>query len=47
MAWRQGRKRGGNAEGFDLRLWPQDRIGGPPKGRATGTRAAIPQARRP
>jgi penicillin-binding protein 1A len=37
MAWRQGRKRGGNADGFDLRVWPADRIGGPPKGRATGT----------
>ena len=37
MAWRQGRKRGGNADGFDLRLWPADRIGGPPKGRAIGT----------
>ena len=37
MAWRQGRKRGGNADGFDLRLWPADRIGGPPKRRATGT----------
>ncbi|MDE2285770.1 MAG: PBP1A family penicillin-binding protein [Hyphomicrobiales bacterium] len=36
MAWRQGRKRGGTADGFDLRLWPQDRIGGPPKGHATG-----------
>jgi len=36
MAWRGGRKRAGNGEGFDLRLWPDDRIGGPPKGRGTG-----------
>jgi penicillin-binding protein 1A len=32
MAWRQGRRK--QAEGFDLRLRPQDRIGGPPKARA-------------
>jgi penicillin-binding protein 1A len=32
MAWRQGR--GKQAEGFNLRLRPQDRIGGPPKARA-------------
>jgi penicillin-binding protein 1A len=33
MAWRSGRKRTSEAEGFDFRLRPQDRIGGPPKGR--------------
>src|SRR3984957_9383672 len=32
MAWRQGRRK--EAENFDLRLRPQDRIGGPPKARA-------------
>ncbi len=35
MAWRHGRKRTGDAEGFDFRVRPQDRIGGPPKGAAT------------
>ena len=34
MAWRGGRKRAG--ESFDLRLWPDDRVGGPPKGRNIG-----------
>jgi penicillin-binding protein 1A len=34
MAWRERRKRTGDAEGFvDLRPRPQDRIGGPPKAR--------------
>ena len=32
MAWRERRKRTGDAEGFDLRLRPQDRVGGPPSG---------------
>src|SRR5580704_15614145 len=32
MAWRQGRRK--EAENFDLRLRPQDRVGGPPKARA-------------
>ncbi len=32
MAWRERRKRTGDAEGFDLRMRPQDRIGGPPSG---------------
>ncbi|MGA8819195.1 MAG: transglycosylase domain-containing protein, partial [Xanthobacteraceae bacterium] len=33
MAWRQGsRKRASDAGSFDLRLRPQDRVGGPPKG---------------
>ncbi len=36
MAWRQGRRK--EAEGFDLRLRPQDRIGGPPKARAPTSR---------
>jgi penicillin-binding protein 1A len=39
MAWRGGRKRAGNGEGFDLRLWADDRVGGPPKGRGTGRSA--------
>jgi penicillin-binding protein 1A len=34
MAWRQRRKRTGDAEGFDLRLRAADRIGGPPHGGA-------------
>jgi penicillin-binding protein 1A len=36
MAWREGRKRSGEAEGFDLRARPQDRVGGPPKARSNG-----------
>jgi len=32
MAWRERRKRAGDAEGFDFRLRPADRIGGPPSG---------------
>jgi penicillin-binding protein 1A len=36
MAWRQGRRK--EAEGFDLRLRPQDRISGPPKARAPTSR---------
>jgi penicillin-binding protein 1A len=32
MAWRERRKRTGDAEGFDFGLRPQDRIGGPPSG---------------
>ncbi len=51
MAWRSGRKRAGNGAGFDLRLWPNDRIGGPPKGRSTGrgaghSRRPAPQSRK-
>jgi penicillin-binding protein 1A len=37
MAWRQGRNGSGKAGAFDLRLRPQDRIGGPPKGRRGGS----------
>jgi penicillin-binding protein 1A len=41
MAWRQtGRKKSADAERFDLRMRPQDRIGGPPAARTdsrTGT----------
>jgi penicillin-binding protein 1A len=33
MAWREGRKRSGEADGFDLRVRPGDRIGGPVKRR--------------
>jgi penicillin-binding protein 1A len=36
MAWRNGRKRAGDADGFDIRLRPQDRVGGPPKARGGG-----------
>ena len=37
MAWRQGsRKRAGDAGSFDVRLRPQDRVGGPPKARGGG-----------
>jgi penicillin-binding protein 1A len=32
MAWRERRRRTGDAEGFDLRMQPADRIGGPPRG---------------
>jgi penicillin-binding protein 1A len=47
MAWRQGRKRAGSGEGFDLRLWPHDRVGGPPKTRSSGSHATgQPRARR-
>ena len=39
MAWRQGsRKRANDAASFDLRLRPQDRVGGPPKARGGGRR---------
>jgi penicillin-binding protein 1A len=38
MAWREGRKRSGEAESFDLRARPQDRVGGPPKARTPGAR---------
>jgi penicillin-binding protein 1A len=38
MAWRQGRKRAGSADGVDFRVSPQDRIGGPPKARRGGSR---------
>jgi penicillin-binding protein 1A len=37
MAWRQGRKRANDASGLDVRMRPQDRIGGPPKGRSAGS----------
>jgi penicillin-binding protein 1A len=46
MAWRGGRKRAGNGEGFDLRLWPEDRVSGAPKGRSS-SRPARRSARRP
>ena len=37
MAWRQGsRKRANDAASFEVRLRPQDRVGGPPKGRGGG-----------
>jgi len=38
MAWRGGRKRADNGAGFDLRLRPDDRVGGPPKGRSSSRR---------
>ena len=51
MAWRQtGGKRSADAEGSDLRLRPQDRIGGPPKARTdmrTGTARRQRDADRP
>jgi penicillin-binding protein 1A len=46
MAWRQGRKRAGNGEGFDLRLWPHDRVGGPPKARSSGNSRPARQSRK-
>src|SRR5579883_1523749 len=49
MAWRQRRKHGGDAAAIELRLRPQDRIGGPPKGRDNSRRRrddAAPQPRR-
>jgi penicillin-binding protein 1A len=45
MARRNGRKRAGDADGFDIRLRPQDRIGGPPAariGRASRRRDEAP-----
>ncbi|MGA9323321.1 MAG: transglycosylase domain-containing protein, partial [Xanthobacteraceae bacterium] len=45
MAWRQGRKRAGSAEGLDFRVSPQDRIGGPPKARVGSRRHDGPPAR--
>jgi len=38
MAWRNGRKRTGDAEGFDFRVSPDDRVGGPPKKGRDGSR---------
>ena len=39
MAWRNGRKRTGAAEGFDFRISPEDRVGGlPRKARDTSRR---------
>jgi penicillin-binding protein 1A len=38
MAWREGRKRSGEADGFDLRVRPGDRIGGPVKRRDGASR---------
>jgi penicillin-binding protein 1A len=38
MAWRNGRKRTGDAEGFDFRVSPQDRVGGPPRKGRDGSR---------
>ena len=41
MAWRQGgRKRAKDGANFDVRLRPQDRVGGPPKARAGSRRRA-------
>src|SRR5271170_8173171 len=45
MAWRQGCKRAGSAEGLDFRVSPQDRIGGPPKARGGSRRHDGPPAR--
>jgi penicillin-binding protein 1A len=45
MAWRQGRKRAGSAEGFDFHVSPHDRIGGPPKARGGSRRQDEPPAR--
>jgi len=45
MAWRGGRKRA-DGGGFDLRLWPDDRVGGPPKGSNTGRPRRQRRARR-
>jgi penicillin-binding protein 1A len=42
MAWRERRKRSGDAEDFDLRMRPGDRIGGPPHG---GNRRREPKPR--
>jgi penicillin-binding protein 1A len=38
MAWRRDRKRTGDAGGLDLRLRPQDRIGGAPRARGDRSR---------
>ena len=46
MAWRQGSKRSGDADGFELRVRPQDRVGGPPKSRADSGRADGTRRRR-
>jgi penicillin-binding protein 1A len=50
MAWRE-RKRSGEADGFDLRMRPQDRIGGPPRsdsGSGSGRRPSAPrQSKKP
>ena len=43
MAWRERRKRTGDAEGFDLRMQPADRIGGPPRARQSPRRNAVPR----
>jgi penicillin-binding protein 1A len=41
MAWRQGsRKQAKDGADFDVRLRPQDRVGGPPKGRSGSRRRA-------
>ena len=45
MAWRERRKRTGDAEGFDLRMRPADRIGGPPHG-GNRRRERAPRTRR-
>jgi penicillin-binding protein 1A len=52
MAWRQRRKRASDAEDLDLRLSPQDRVGGPPTGRGDRKRrrrddAPAPSPRKP
>src|ERR1700761_8974364 len=38
MAWREGRKGSGEAHGFDFRMRPGDRIGGPVKRRGGASR---------
>jgi penicillin-binding protein 1A len=48
MAWRNGRKRTGAAEGFDFRISPEDRVGGPPKkARDTSRRPRSESSARP
>ena len=42
MAWRERRKRSGDSDGFDWRMQPGDRIGGPPRG---GNRRREPKTR--
>jgi penicillin-binding protein 1A len=48
MAWRNGRKRTGAAEGLDFRISPDDRVGGPPnRARDTSRRARSESSPRP
>ncbi|MGO9400498.1 MAG: transglycosylase domain-containing protein [Xanthobacteraceae bacterium] len=44
MAWRNGRKRTGAVEGFDFRVSPDDRVGGPPKKGRDGSRRSREEA---